>query len=119
MSADVIKQIFIKNAYSWAMKYAKPINVNVDSSKQTSENPIYIDPFYKYVYYIKKIATNGKSPANLNDIYNILGRKETEVISGIKNGINMYAKVLPPKQWHLSALPEFDEYSYKSFALRC
>lgn len=115
MSADVIKQIFIKNAYTWAMKHAKPIHVDDESARQTSENPIYIDSFYRYIYYTKKIAPDSRRPADLEDVKNILGRDETKVLSDIKRDISMYTTVVTPKQWKISDIPEFNEYTYRSF----
>lgn len=115
MSADVIKQIFIKNAYSWAMKYARPIQIDNESIRQTSENPIYIDPFYRYIYYVKKISPSLHRPTDLEDIKNILGRDEAKVLADLKNNISMYSTVDIPKPWKISTIPEFDEFTYQSF----
>lgn len=115
MSADVIKQIFIKNAYTWAMKHARPIQVDDESARQTSENPIYIDSFYRYIYYTKKIAPDSKRPTDLDDVRTILGRDEAKVLSDLKQNISMYSTVVAPKPWKISDIPEFDEYTYKSF----
>lgn len=115
MSADVIKQIFIKNAYTWAMKHARPIQVDDESARQTSENPIYIDSFYRYIYYTKKIAPDSKRPSDLDDVRTILGRDEAKVLSDLKQDISMYSTVTAPKPWKISDIPEFDEYTYKSF----
>lgn len=115
MSADVIKQIFIKNAYTWAMKHARPIQIDDESARQTSENPIYIDSFYRYIYYAKKIAPDSRRPADLDDVKTILGRDEAKILSDLKQDISMYSTVVVPKPWKISDIPEFDEYTYKSF----
>ncbi len=113
MSADVIKQIFIKTAYAWAVKYAKPINMDSEATIQTSENPIYMDAFYRYVQYIKSVASN--KHIDKKDIKTILGRDEDKVLSDFKNGISMYSTVDVPKQIKSSKLDGFDEYAYLSF----
>ncbi len=115
MSADVVKQIFLKNAYPWAMKHARPINVDDESIRQTSENPIYIDGFYKYVYRAKKIAPGGIKPTGIEDVQAILGRDEAVVLSDIKNDVSMFATVETPNQWKMSKIPEFDVFTYRSF----
>ncbi len=113
MSADVIKQIFIKNAYAWAVKHAKPINVDSETNVQTSENPVYMDAFYRYVQYMKSVASN--KHIDINDIKTILGRDEDKVLADFKNGISIYSTVEVPKQMKSSKLAGFDEYAYLSF----
>ncbi len=115
MSADVIKQIFIKNAYTWAVKHAKPIQMDDETVRQTSENPIHIDMFYRYVYLAKKLAPDGRKPNDLNDTKLLLGREDSKVLSDIKQDINMYSTVVAPKAWSMSDIPEFDSFTYKSF----
>ena len=115
MSADVIKQIFIKQAYNWATKHAKPIQVNDNSDAQTSESPINTEMFYRYIYDIKKISTDKSKPSNLRDVVAILGRDEQQVIADVKNNIILYNTVVAPKKLWESKNPEYDDYVYRSF----
>ena len=115
MSADVIKQIFIKQAYDWAIKHARPIQINDEKETQTSENPIYTEMFYRYIYDIKKMSTDRHKPANLKDVKTILGRDEEQAIADIKNDIGLYSTVKAPASLHPSSSSDYNDYVYRSF----
>lgn len=111
MSVDVIKQIFIKNAYTWASKHARPIQIDDNAEKSTSENPIYTDMFYRYLYYAKKIS--GKPTIKMSDVDQIINKDEKTAIADTKNDIILYSNVVAPKPWKFGR-DEFDQYTYES-----
>ncbi len=125
MNMDVIKQIFLKNAYSWATKHAKPIKVDSDNIKQTLQNPLLIDPFYEYTYYSKRLSRNHGSdkyaPYKFDDIKGVLGRPEEKVLQDMNDDINPYETVKPPSKWYPNERNVsdyknmFHTYTYDSF----
>lgn len=116
MNANIVKEIFLKNAYTWAMKHAKPIQIS-EEHKSTHEDPIANDPFYGYTKYALTIS--GK---HSNDIAKVLGRPEDKVLKEAVDGIEMFSTVKPPGSWKFkpsklsnSGDPLFDKYTYDSF----
>jgi uncharacterized protein YkvS len=124
MNQDLVKQIFVKSAYPWAMKHAKPIQVDSGEDKHSPASHIYYDPIYKYILQIKNILylrqfINEKHPAvhpiAQHDVRRVLGHDESKIISGVKSGNTIVHDVVIPPKWNLSAIPNMDEYSYNSF----
>jgi hypothetical protein len=111
MNIDVIKQIFIKNAYGWAMKHAKPIQIDEESDRQTKDNPVILDSFYRYVYLANRLSG---VRLEYNDVNRVLGAPEETIIKFIKDDISMYSKVNAPKPWSFGDAV-FDDYTYRSY----
>jgi hypothetical protein len=115
MSPDFIKQIFIKNAYSWALKYIRPIQVEHETQSQILENTILNDSFYRYLVYAQRLS--GKK-VDFKDIKRVLGRDEKAIFDDLKEDIGMFKTVEDIKPWHFdSPKPKFDEYTYRSFMM--
>jgi hypothetical protein len=122
VSTDVVKQIFLKNAYPWTKKYSKPIKVVHDGYRQVSETQsiIDLDPFYKYLYYAQRISRQPNAdqqyPSRLDDVPNVLGRSMEKVIEDLKMDIGIYDTVVIPKKWDFGDTL-YDDYTYDSFIL--
>jgi hypothetical protein len=126
-NVDLIKQIFLKTAYTWAVKHAKPIKVG-NEVQLTRQNFIVIEPFYTYTYYMKRLGHNhgtDKFAANkFDDIKGVLGRDEEKITKDMSVDINIYETVRAPSQWHMkkSSLSKdteftklYDTYTYLSY----
>ena len=111
MSVDLIKQVFIKNAYTWAVKYAKPIQVDQEPEGQITETPIKIDSFYRYVHLAKQLEGDR---VNYDNVKKVLGKTEKEILSGIKEGISMYSNVKSTTPWKFDD-SVYDDYTYRSY----
>jgi hypothetical protein len=81
-------------------------STDVDNIKSVIET----DGFYNYVYCAK--VTSGENVSNTN-IKDILGRTIEEVISGLKQNINIYATVQLPKEPNSTDI--YNKYVYSSF----
>ena len=113
--ADSIRNIFINQAYAWASKHVKPIQIDSETERQTGENPLFIDPLYRYIYYAKRLS-EGKGPKDLNDAKYVLGRPSDKVLADVKNDVGIFSTVGDIAPWHTkSAIPRFDDYTYRSF----
>jgi hypothetical protein len=120
INTDVVKQIFLKNAYTWAKLHSKPIKVVHDSHQHLDEVQyiMNIDPFYNYLYYAKRLSYNAgvekKCPQNIGDIQSILGRSIDNIKKDLLNDINIYDTIIIPKKWDFKD-NLFDSYTYNSF----
>jgi hypothetical protein len=94
MTVDLIKQIFIKSAYTWAMKYAKPIHVSDNADLDSKDNNITLDPFYKYVYLAKSLSG---VKTNYDNVNVLLGKSESTIVKEMKDNISAYSNVKPTK----------------------
>jgi hypothetical protein len=126
LNVDVIKQIFLKNAYTWAKVHAKPIKVADVSSTFAPriQTVVSTDPFYMYLYYAKSLAYNSKGSAkdshhkhkspHIHDIKEMLGRDPTTLDEDIKKDIGIYDTATVPNEWEFGD-KLFDDYTYQSF----
>jgi hypothetical protein len=116
MNVDIVKQIFLSKAYSWASKHAKPIKVDIEKQQELIQNHLLIDPFYSYVYLTKKILSKNP-PKSIEDIKGVLGDSEESLLSSIKNDdAGHYDLVeVPAKSNNTKDIKDYDEYKYKSF----
>lgn len=107
---DYIKQFFVKSAYTWAIKHARPIQVSSADSWKNKEVPVYTNPFYMYTYIVKKVLDKN-APKDLLDINKIIGMNDAEVLSAIKNSKSPFEKVTVPD---FGKTP-LDVYRFKSY----
>jgi hypothetical protein len=120
INIDVVKQIFLKNAYVWAKNHARPIKVDTDNSKQGPriQTIIETDPFYSYLYYAKRLAYNSGEdkhyPVSIDNVKAMLGRDAAQLDEDIKKDIDIYSTIRIPTKWKFSD-PRYDEYTWLSF----
>ena len=104
MSIDVIKQIFLKNAYTWAVKHAKPIKVGHDEIQKIQQNYIIMDPFYEYTYYAKRLGklqgSDKYSPGKIDDVKGVLGREESDILEEARQDVSIFDTVSAPSRWY-------------------
>lgn len=116
MNIDVVKQLFLKTAYPWAKQHARPIKVSDDTihTIDQKQNIIYMNPFYNYLYYAKRLAYNSGSekryPSDINDVKSILGRTIDEISEDMK----IYSNTHIPAKWDFGD-KYYDDYTYLSF----
>lgn len=112
-NVDVVKQVFLKEAYVWAKKYSKPFEVK--KQKEEKGYKVFHDPVYKYIYYAQCLAFNNKlssiKPKDMNDVKNILGRDNQQIK---EDNYSLYDTVKIPKQWNFGDTL-YDRYTYRSF----
>jgi hypothetical protein len=139
MNSDIIKQIFLKQAYVWARKHVKPIKV--EHKHETSDSDILMtirnDAFYNYVYYAKQLekhsVSNGVATErnttrhisngvaterntthhipNFADVADVLNISVEKIQEDISS---VYEYVSVPKQWDFGDKLS-DDYTYGSF----
>jgi hypothetical protein len=113
MSIDMVKSIFA-NAYKWASKYIKPIQVNEEKIEKIKD--FSFDQFYNYIYYMKKLSYyNGKTMFPKYTGKEILGKQESEIIDTIKtedkglyDNVGIVDKITYYGDWR-------DDYYYNSY----
>jgi hypothetical protein len=121
INIDIIKQIFLKEAYQWAKRYVQPIKINKDGSESSNlQDIVDKDPFYAYLYQARILeylaGKSKKFPSSKYDFTTILGRNSEQISSNLNKGIPLYYNVKAPEQWSFGD-KEFDEYSYQSFMM--
>ena len=119
MNADIVKQIFIKNAYTWARSIIKVNKTHASNAEKiVIGSPTYIDyversdPFYGYTKFIHGLSNNTlKKPAN---VATILNRDISKLDANMKKNASLYEFVQEPKQWQsvYEAAPEYTKKSY-------
>jgi hypothetical protein len=124
MNVEIVKQIFLKQAYLWAKKYIRPIKAeqtnNYDPKIQMIINT---DSIYNYVWYALNLdiaSHNYAKPRYLekDDIEKILGRTPKQLEEDIKKGMNIFETVREIKPWSFRAGVYgklYDQYTYESF----
>jgi len=122
MSVDLIKQIFLKNAYTWAKLHVKPIKIEQEISHVPRvQTIITTDPFYQYLYYAKRLAYNSgvekHYPHSIDDVSTMLGRTAEKIDSDLKVGeLDIYDTVQIPQAWRFGEKSKkYDLYTYRSF----
>ncbi len=125
MNIDIIKQIFLKNAYGWAKSHAKPMNIEEPVYAPRVQTIVTTDPFYNYLYYAKRLAYNSgidkHYPPGYDDIQSMLGRSAEDIDHDIKSGDkDTYDTITLPAQWKFTRDERsfrhlYDEYTYRSF----
>ena len=126
MSIDIIKQIFIKNAYTWALNHAKPINVADNDVNKNIQNQILNDPFCEYTYVVKRISKayggDKYAPYKMDDIKAILNRTEDEINNDMKDDISPFDTIQPPSKWSINKGRKdekfnimFNQYTHESY----
>ena len=125
MNKDIVKQIFLKEAYQWSRKTIKTIKVKQDIDKEhidTLEYDLLNNPFYHYTALMKSLAI--KRPLNLKDFDNVLGQSLPAIEAEIKQqninefkyvAVNGKAETLRDKyvlQSYLAVLEYIQKYIY-------
>ncbi len=121
INIDIVKHLFLKEAYTWAKKYVKPIKV---SPLENLEDPVVFviskDPFYDYLYYAQRLSYYGRGnpdkPQNIADIVKILGRTPEKINADFAKGLSVFETAQVPKPWKFGDAV-FDKYTYDSFMM--
>ena len=122
LNSDIIKHIFLQNAYTWAKKYIKPIPEI--TTKEKIKNDIYsiidIDLFYSYVYYIKSLEYYKTNKNNLDfyDIKYILNNTDQNLNTAFLASESIYKNVKLPNSNNSELTfgdPNYDKYFLESF----
>lgn len=129
INVDIVKQIFLKQAYTWAKQHIRPIQEQPhEKFDPRIQLIITTDTLYKYTLYAKNldlISHGKKQLLRLTDVQQILGRPPKQVDEEIKKDINVYSTIEPPKQWHFhhnktigndkNGTNLYDLYTYRSY----
>ncbi len=121
INIDIVKHLFLKEAYTWARNYVKPIKI---SPMENFEDPVIYtitkDPFYDYLYYAQRLSYFGHGsqdrPQNIADIGKILGRTVEKINADFAKGLSVFETAKVPKPWKFGDAA-FDKYTYDSFMM--
>ena len=118
INADIVKQIFLKQSYTWAKQHIRPIQEQPhERFDPRIQLIITTDTLYKYTLYAKNldlISQGKKHLLRITDVQQILGRPPKQVDEEIKKDINVYSTIEPPKQWSFRN-ELYDKYTYRSY----
>jgi len=120
INIDIIKQIFLKEAYTWAKSFIKPISVknNKTNYSEIIMDIINYDPFYKYIYFAKSLSyftgNNKLKNVEFNDTKQILGRTLDELEEDITKKISIYNNIDDVPEWKIKD-EIYDHYTWRSF----
>lgn len=124
MNVDIVKQIFLKQAYVWAKKYIRPIKAeqpnNYDPKIQMIINT---DTIYNYIWYALNLDIASHKYAKpryleKSDIEKILGRTPKQLEEDVKKGTNIFETVREIKPWSFRPGEYgqlYDQYTYDAF----
>jgi len=111
MSIDLIKQIFVKSAYTWATQHARPITVEEERAAAITDDYIINDPFYTYTVYAKLLQ---KRPHTTVD--QVLEKSYDVAYSELKSdGTDAFSAVTMGKPWSFGD-DDYDSYTVRGYA---
>jgi hypothetical protein len=120
INTDVVKHLFLKEAYTWARKHSRPMKVahstendDVEASHQYITK---IDPMYAYAYHAHRLGKKTGGPRTLLDSTRVLGRGLKELHEDMKQGVSVYETATAPPPWNFKN-PAGDKYAHDSFLM--
>ena len=118
INTDIIKQIFLKQAYVWATNKLNPLRVEKNTIIGTDIRAYILrSPIYEYTYFAKMMdqVSHGKEvDIDYEDITFILGRPLEKLDLDMRKGTSQYDTITEPEQWKLTDAIH-DEYTYLSY----
>lgn len=134
MSADAVKQIFLRDAYlKWARKYARPIKVAHTVIHNTAAKDIALSSYYVSLDVAARPRTSqqqGKQGRQQQGkrltiptlgVKRVLGRSLEKLDAGLRKGTSLYATVHIPKTSAIDVVPpswDFGDHIYDLFRFR-
>jgi len=113
LTSEIIKEIFLKQAYVWAKKYIQPLETEKYEIKDELHRAVCDNIIYQYIYYINNIGK--KSLGDANDLEALLGIDLKKIKENIEVGKDMFEGIKIPPAWFGKEGSETDKYEYDSF----